>query len=219
MPQAGSFTLPARPGRARRLIWRQHSRAHAPRASTAPGGDFRRLSESTRKVPAATTRSPSAKAFHDLDAVARLAIPFRTWRGSNTPLLRSTNTRCSRPESITASRGTVSPAGLAIGNSTSTNISGRRAKPGFSASKRSFKVRVAGSTSGKTLLTRAVEGLPLTRQSDASDVTGTEAVRFAVEYVSHNPDPTQVGNAVELHGAIEMLAGEMFRASNKSVRR
>src|SRR4029453_10513767 len=91
------------------------------------GFAFMRLSESMKKVPEITIRSPAASPLVTSTS-SPLCLPVSTSRGSKEPLPRSTNTVFRSPESTIASAGTTSVGGRSNGNSTSTNM------PGLSAS-------------------------------------------------------------------------------------
>jgi hypothetical protein len=113
-----------------------------------------RLSESTKKVPEITMRSPAASPFVTSTS-SPMRDPVAISRGSKCPSPQSTNTVLRSPESTIASAGTRSVVGRRTGNSTSTNIPGLSAKRGFAASRRTFSVCVASSKSGAEGLTVA----------------------------------------------------------------
>ena len=113
MPHTGSFTCALLP-------WPRHVPGTA-----LPAGIFIRLSESSRKLPETTMRSPASTPF-DTTMLSPKFKPVSTSRGSNTLSPRSTYTVFLRPESITASTGTVTACGSRTGMCTSTNTSGRK---------------------------------------------------------------------------------------------
>ena len=113
-----------------------------------------RLSESMKKVPEITIRSPGMSPFVTSTS-SPTRHPVSTSRGSKDPLPRSTNTVLRSPESTIASAGTTSVAGRSTGNSTSTNMPGLSARCGFEASSRTFSVSVASSKIGSDGLTVA----------------------------------------------------------------
>ena len=118
-----------------------------------------RLSESSRKLPDTTTRSPSIRPLTICTRSPR-RHPVSTRLASKYPLPRSTNTVFRRPESKTASAGTVTAGGMSTSNSTSTNMSGWRTWPGLSSSKRVFSVRDCASNWGSASLMRALSRRP-----------------------------------------------------------
>ena len=115
---------------------------------------FMRLSESTRKVPEITIRSPAVSPLVTSTS-SPMRHPVSTSRGSKYPSPQSTNTVLRSPESTMASAGTTSVGGRSTGNSTSTNMPGLSAKFGFAASSRTFSVSVASSKIGSDGLTVA----------------------------------------------------------------
>ena len=115
---------------------------------------FMRLSESTKKVPEITIRSPAMSPFVTSTS-SPMRHPVSTSRGSKYPLPQSTNTVLRSPESTIASAGTTSVGGRSTGNSTSTNMPGLSADCGFAASSRTFSVSVASSKIGSDGLTVA----------------------------------------------------------------
>src|SRR5215470_8257414 len=115
---------------------------------------FMRLSESTRKVPEITMRSPAWSPFVTWTS-SPIRHPVSTSRGSKHPLPQSTKTVLCSPVSTMASAGTTIVGGRFTGNSTSTNIPGLSASFGFAASSRTFRVSVASSKIGSDRLTVA----------------------------------------------------------------
>jgi len=118
---------------------------------------------------------------------------------------------------MTASCGIASPAGALALNSRSTNISGRRTKPGFSASSRSFKVRDAGSKSGGVSLTVAKTVFPRSRIVAFTQCTRSEKLRVSCKETGSDPDLAQIGDAVKLSALFKPLAGRDIARKNDSI--
>jgi hypothetical protein len=113
-----------------------------------------RLSESMKNLPEITIRSPGMSPFVTSTS-SPTRHPVSTGRGSKDPSPHSTNTVLRSPESTIASAGTTSVGGKTTGNSTSTNMPGLRARCGFGASSRTFRVCVASSKIDSDGLTAA----------------------------------------------------------------
>ncbi len=117
----GWRSAPPRPPSSRPRPCRRPGRSSA--LKTPADTAFMRLSESRRKLAAATTRSPSIRPL-TISTRSPSRQPVSTRLASKFPLPRSTNTVLRRPESKTASAGTVMAGGISTSSSTSTNMSG-----------------------------------------------------------------------------------------------
>ena len=104
------------------------------------------------------------------------------------------------------------------GNSTSTNMSGRRAYPGLSASRRTFSVRLVGSNWGRTWLTRAEKVASRRGRNPRGDPGLTQAASLS-KSVGQDPDLREVGDPVEFGPLFEALAGRDVSDQDESRRR
>ena len=97
--------------------------------------------------------------------------------------------------------------GKLTGNSTSTNMSGLRIKPGLSISRRTFRVRDVGIKLGQDLAHGGLKCLSLVREGDLHTGAWLEILAFALEKVRQDPDMAQVGQSIPLRTLIEALPG------------
>ena len=181
-------------------------------------GAFMRLSESTKKVPEITIRSPGMSPFVTSTS-SPMRDPVSTSRGSKYPLPRSTNTVLRSPESTIASAGTTSVGGRSTGNSTSTNMPGLSARCGFAASSRTFSVSVSSSKIGSDGLTVADSARLCFRRGDPRGGAAADERQLVAVHVGQNPHAVQIRDPVELEPAIEPEAGRDAALQHDAVHR